>query len=50
MLDRENVSQQEALGIIGVNLIHAALYLHADPVKVIAAFMDNLTTDGSRST
>jgi hypothetical protein len=45
MLDRENVSQQEALGIIGVNLIHAALYLHADPVKVVAAFMDNLTAD-----
>jgi hypothetical protein len=45
MLDRENVSQQEALGIIGVNLIHAALYLHSDPAKVVAAFMDNLTTE-----
>ena len=45
MLDRENVSQQEALGVIGVNLIHAALYLHSDPVKIIAAFMDSLTTE-----
>ena len=45
MLDRENVAQQEALGIIGVNLIHAALYLHADPTKVVEAFMDNLTIE-----
>ena len=28
MLDKENLQQQEALGIIGVNLIYAALYLH----------------------
>ena len=26
LLDRENLSQQEAMGILGVNLIHAALY------------------------
>src|SRR5438270_1569260 len=26
LLDRENLSQQEATGILGVNLIHAALY------------------------
>jgi hypothetical protein len=45
MLDRENVAQQEALGIIGVNLIHAALCLHHDPALVVAAFMDNLTID-----
>jgi hypothetical protein len=45
MLDRENLLQQEALGVIGVNFIHAALYLHPDPAKVVAAFMDNLTTE-----
>ena len=28
LLDRENISQQEAIGILGVNLIHAALYQH----------------------
>ena len=28
MLDKENVQQQEALGIIGVNLLYGALYLH----------------------
>src|SRR4051812_31885591 len=31
MLDRENLQQQEALGIMGVNLLHGALYLHDDP-------------------
>jgi len=31
MHDRENVQQQEALGIMGVNLIYAALYLHDRP-------------------
>jgi hypothetical protein len=45
MLDRENVAQQEALGIVGVNLIHGALYLHQDPAKVVAAFMDDLTAE-----
>src|SRR5262245_10513 len=28
MLDKENIQQQETLGIIGVNLVHSALYLH----------------------
>jgi hypothetical protein len=45
LLDRENVLQQEALGVVGVNLVHAALYLHHDPVKVVAAFMDNLAAE-----
>ena len=29
MLDKENLQQQEALGIVGVNLVYAALYLTA---------------------
>src|SRR5437660_1458499 len=29
MLDKDSLQQQEALGIIGVNLIYAALYLYA---------------------
>jgi hypothetical protein len=45
MLDRENVQQQEALGIIGVNLIHAALYRHAEPAALIPAFLENLTAE-----
>ena len=28
MLDEENVDQQEALGVIGVNLLYGAFYYH----------------------
>jgi hypothetical protein len=45
MLDRENLQQQEALGIMGVNLIHGALYKHEDPEQLIMALMDNLTSE-----
>src|SRR5262250_77198 len=31
MLDKENVRQQETLGIIGVNLIHGTFYRHREP-------------------
>ena len=43
MLDADNVRQQEALGIVGVNLIHAAFYLHDLPEKLIGSLLDNLT-------
>jgi len=43
MLEKENFRQQEALGIIGVNLIHGAFYLHRDPETLIGALLDNLT-------
>ena len=42
MLDADNVRQQEALGIAGVNLVHAALYLHDQPERLIGALLDNL--------
>ncbi|MGI8967439.1 MAG: TonB-dependent receptor, partial [Limisphaerales bacterium] len=29
--DKENLQEQEALGILGVNLLYAAMYLHDDP-------------------
>jgi hypothetical protein len=44
MLDKENLQQQEALGIIGVNLTHGAFYLHSEPEKLIAALLDGLST------
>ena len=44
MLDKENLQQQEALGIIGVNLTYGAFYLHTDPVKLIASLLDGLST------
>lgn len=43
--DAENARQQDALGILGVNLIHAAFYRSADPNDVIAALMEQLTRD-----
>jgi hypothetical protein len=45
MLDRENLQQQEALGIMGVNVIYGALYLNQDPVALIHSLMDNLTRE-----
>ena len=45
LLDRDNLQQQEALGIMGVNLIHGALYLHAQPQWFIRSLMDNLTSE-----
>mgnify|MGYP003384694070 CR=1 FL=1 len=45
MLDNENTLQQEALGIIGVNLVHGACYLNHDPDALVKSLLDNLTTD-----
>src|SRR3979411_2649195 len=41
MLDESNVDQQEALGIIGVNLLYGAFY-HQRPEKIIASLQENL--------
>jgi hypothetical protein len=43
MLDKDHVSQQEALGIVGVNLIHAALLRTADPDTILSSLLDSLT-------
>lgn len=43
--DQDNIRQQEALGVLGVNLIHAAFYRHAQPEALIGALMDGLTRD-----
>jgi hypothetical protein len=43
MLDKENTRQQEALGLIGVNLIYGAFYLHRQPDRLIRSLLDNLT-------
>jgi hypothetical protein len=44
MLDEGNVDQQEALGIIGVNLIYGAFYCQ-QPEKLIASLHENLPSD-----
>lgn len=45
MLDHENSSQQEALGIVGVNLLYAACFLDDDPEKMLESLLDNLSTE-----
>jgi len=40
--DKENLSEQEALGIVGVNLIYGGLYLHAEPKTLIDSLVDNI--------
>jgi len=45
MLDKENVLQQEALGIIGTNLLHAAFEHYQQPDYVIRLLLDNLSTE-----
>jgi hypothetical protein len=44
MLDPENALQQEALGIVGVNLVYGACFLHHDPEQLIESLLDSLTT------
>ncbi len=45
MWDKENVLQQEALGIVGTNLLYAAFYYRNDPQKFINSLLDNLTSE-----
>ena len=45
MWDKENVLQQQALGIIGVNLIYGAFFYRDDPKQLIQSLIDNLSSD-----
>jgi hypothetical protein len=44
MLDTEASLQQEALGIVGVNLLHAAFFQHHEPELLVESLLDRLTT------
>ena len=44
MLDNENLLQQEALGIVGVNLLFGAFFLHHEPELLVESLLDNLST------
>lgn len=44
MLDTENSLQQEALGIVGVNLVYGAFFLHHEPDQLVESLLDNLST------
>jgi hypothetical protein len=43
-LDKESLRQQEALGIIGVNLLHGAFYQCTEPAKLIGSLLDDLSS------
>jgi hypothetical protein len=45
MLDKENLQQQETLGIIGANLVYGAFALHRDPLSLIESLLDDLSTE-----
>jgi len=45
MVDTDNVREQEALGILGVNLIYGAYYYHEDPRQLLVSLMDELSRD-----
>ncbi|MFO0688401.1 MAG: TonB-dependent receptor [Myxococcota bacterium] len=44
MLDTETTLQQEALGIVGVNLLYGAFFLFSDPDLLIESLLDGLGT------
>lgn len=44
MLDENNAAQQEALGIVGVNLICGAYTLHDQPKALIESLIDGIST------
>jgi hypothetical protein len=45
MLDSEAILQQEALGMVGVNLVHGAFEYHAAPEDILASLLDGLSTN-----
>jgi hypothetical protein len=45
MLDGTNALQQEALGIVGVNLVHGAFFLFHEPEMLIESLLDGLSTE-----
>src|SRR6202012_2003920 len=46
LLDNDNNLQQQAVGILGVNLIYACFYYHENPNMFLLSLMDNLSKDG----
>ncbi len=44
MLDTDAAAQQEALGIVGVNLCYGAFFLHHEPEALVESLLDSLTT------
>ncbi len=45
LLDRDNLREQEALGVLGVNLLYAAFHHLQEPEVLIGSLLDGLTRD-----
>ena len=45
MWDRENILQQQALGIVGVNLIYGAFNYATDPQRLVPSLVDGIGSD-----
>jgi hypothetical protein len=45
MLDEDNASQAEALGVLGVNLLYGASYYKNKPKKIVETLLENLESD-----
>jgi hypothetical protein len=45
MLDREASLQQEALGVVGVNLLYGAFFMHHEPDLMVRSLLDNLSSE-----
>jgi hypothetical protein len=45
MLDEDHVLQQNALGILGVNILYGAFYHAGDPYVLLESLLDNLDSD-----
>jgi len=45
LLDRGNLREQEALGVLGVNLLYAAFHHYQEPEMLIRSLLDGLTRD-----
>jgi hypothetical protein len=45
MLDRENRLQQEAIGMLGVNLVYGAFHLHENPDNFIQSLADGIDVE-----
>ena len=45
LLDKDSLSQQEAIGILGVNLLHGAFELWQSPEQLMESLLDNLSLD-----
>ena len=42
LFDEDNIKQQEAVGVIGVNLVHAAMEYTKDPHRILKSLLENL--------